>query len=88
LAVGIFGQAALGAPVDGLFYGGGFGQLGIQSLGVVACLAFTAIAMLIVFKAIDSVIGLRVSRETELRGLDLDEHGMESYGGFQIFTME
>ncbi len=60
----------------------------IQSLGLVACLGFTAIAMLIVFKAIDAVIGLRVSRETELRGLDLDEHGMESYGGFQIFTTE
>ncbi len=88
LAVGIFGQAALGAPIDGLFYGGGFGQLGIQSLGLVACLGFTAIAMLIVFKAIDAVIGLRVSRETEIRGLDLDEHGMESYGGFQIFTTE
>ena len=46
------------------------------------------LAMLIVFKAIDAVIGLRVSRETELRGLDLDEHGMESYSGFQIFTTE
>jgi Amt family ammonium transporter len=44
--------------------------------------------MFVVFKAIDSVLGLRVSRETELRGLDLDEHGIESYGGFQIFTAE
>jgi Amt family ammonium transporter len=88
LAVGLFGQAALGAPSDGLFYGGGFGQLGTQSLGVVACLGFTAVAMFVVFKAIDAVIGLRVPRETELRGLDLDEHGMESYGGFQIFTTE
>ena len=88
LAVGLFGQAALGAPSDGLFYGGGFGQLGTQSLGLVACLGFTAIAMFVVFKAIDAVIGLRVPRETELRGLDLDEHGMESYGGFQIFTTD
>jgi Amt family ammonium transporter len=88
LAVGVFGQAALGAPSDGLFYGGGFGQLGVQALGVIACVGFTAIAMGIVFKAIDAVIGLRVTRETELRGLDLDEHGMESYGGFQIFTTE
>lgn len=88
LAVGLFGQQALGAPLDGLFYGGGFGQLGVQSLGAVACVAFTAIAMGLIFKAIDSVIGLRVERETELRGLDLDEHGMESYGGFQIFTTE
>ena len=88
LAVGIFGQAGFGAPSDGLFFGGGFGQLGIQTLGVSACLAFTAIAMFIVFKGIQAVAGLRVSRETELRGLDLDEHGLESYSGFQIFTTE
>jgi Amt family ammonium transporter len=88
LAVGLFGLAALGAPADGLFYGGGFGQLGIQFLGVAACLAFTAVAMWIVFKAIDSVVGLRVSHETELRGLDIDEHGLESYSGFQIFLTE
>jgi Amt family ammonium transporter len=88
LAVGLFGQVSLGAPSDGLFLGGGFGQLGTQSLGVVACLGFTGVAMLVVFKAVDAVVGLRVSRETELRGLDHDEHGMESYGGFQIFTTE
>jgi Amt family ammonium transporter len=88
LAVGIFGQAALGAPNNGLFYGGGFGQLGTQLLGVVACLGFVAVTIGIVFKAIDAVLGLRVTRETELRGLDLDEHGMDSYSGFQIFTTE
>ena len=44
--------------------------------------------MWVVFKAIDSVIGLRVSQETELRGLDIDEHGLESYAGFQIFTTD
>jgi Amt family ammonium transporter len=79
LAVGLFGQQTLGSPSDGLFLGGGFGQLGTQGLGVVACLGFAGLAMLLVFKAIDAVIGLRVPRETELRGLDHDEHGMESY---------
>ncbi len=88
IAVGLFGQAALGAPSDGLFFGGGFGQLGIQCLGVVACLGFTGIAMWVVFKLIDLTIGLRVPHETELRGLDIDEHGMESYAGFQIFITE
>jgi Amt family ammonium transporter len=88
LAVGLFGLASLGAPSDGLFYGGGFGQLGVQFLGVSACLAFTAVSMWIIFKAIDSVVGLRVSHETELRGLDIDEHGLESYSGFQIFLTE
>lgn len=88
IAVGLFGQAVLGSPANGLFYGGGFGQLGIQCLGVLACLSFTGIAMWVVFKVIDVTIGLRVSHETELRGLDIDEHGMESYAGFQIFITE
>ena len=88
LAVGLFGQEALSAPANGLFYGGGIGQLGVQALGVLACLGFTAVVMWGVFKAIAVTIGLRVSHETELRGLDLDEHGLESYSGFQIFTTD
>ena len=40
------------------------------------------------FKLIDKTIGLRVSRDEELKGLDIGEHGMESYSGFQIFTTE
>ena len=88
IAVGLFGLESLGAPTNGLFFGGGFLQLGIQTLGVIACLGFTAISMWAVFLAIKATIGLRVSRETEIKGLDLDEHGMESYSGFQIFTTE
>jgi Amt family ammonium transporter len=42
----------------------------------------------VVFKLLDFTIGLRVSREEELRGLDIGEHGMESYSGFQIFANE
>jgi Amt family ammonium transporter len=88
LAVGLFGQAALGAPQNGLFLGGGVSQLGVQALGVAACVGFTALAMFIVFKLIDMTVKLRVSEETELRGLDGDEHGLESYSGFQIFTTD
>jgi Amt family ammonium transporter len=44
--------------------------------------------MYLVFKFIDLVVGLRVSREEEIRGLDSSEHGMESYSGFQIFISE
>jgi Amt family ammonium transporter len=88
LAVGLFGQASFGAPQDGLFYGGGVGQLGVQCLGIIACLGFTAVAMWLIFRAIKATVGLRVSRDTELKGLDLEEHGMESYSGFQIFTTE
>ncbi|MFC1703192.1 ammonium transporter [Candidatus Omnitrophota bacterium] len=88
LAVGLFGKEALGLANNGLFYGGGFTQLGIQLLGVSATIVFILIAMGIVFKLIKSTVGLRVSREEELRGLDIGEHGMESYSGFQIFTTE
>jgi Amt family ammonium transporter len=88
LAVGLFAQEILGAPADGLFYGGGLAPLGIQILGIIACLGFVVIAMAGVFKVIDLSIGLRVSEEAELRGLDVREHGMESYSGFQIFINE
>jgi len=88
LAVGLWGQAALGSPADGLFYGGGFGQLGIQALGIVACLSFVGVAMWVVFRAIDATFGLRVEHLEELRGLDSHEHGLESYSGFQIFIAD
>jgi Amt family ammonium transporter len=88
LAVGFFGQSSLGLEVDGLLFGGGFTQLGIQALGTFATAIFVIIAMYLVFKFIDLVVGLRVSREEEIRGLDSSEHGMESYSGFQIFISE
>ncbi|MFQ5708169.1 MAG: ammonium transporter [bacterium] len=88
LAVGLFGQKLLGAPSNGLFYGGGFAQLGIQGLGVVSVVAFVIASMWLVFKTIDALVGLRVSEVEELRGLDIGEHGMESYSGFQIFITE
>ena len=88
LAIGIFGQKALGVASDGLLYGGGLHQLGVQAIGATATVVFIVIAMSIVFKLIDKTIGLRVSREEELKGLDIGEHGMESYAGFQVFTTE
>jgi ammonium transporter, Amt family len=84
LAVGIFGKASLGLANDGLIYGGGLSQLGIQFTGVLAVLSFVAVSMGIVFKLIDVTIGLRVTREEEFRGLDIGEHGLESYASFQI----
>ncbi|HXV29509.1 MAG TPA: hypothetical protein VD840_04170, partial [Sinorhizobium sp.] len=88
LAVGLFGQAALGANADGLFHGGGLAPLAVQAAGSVSCIAFVIVSMAVVFKAIDLAFGLRVSREAELRGLDVREHGMESYSGFQVFITE
>ena len=86
LAVGIFGKESLGLAHEGLIYSGNPTQLGIQLVGSVATVAFVVISMGIVFKLIDATIGLRVSREEELRGLDIGEHGMEAYAGFQVFT--
>lgn len=88
LAIGLFGQKALGVANNGLFLGGGTTQLMIQALGVFSVALFVAITMTIVFKIIDLVIGLRVTREEELKGLDIGEHGIESYGGFQVFITE
>jgi ammonia channel protein AmtB len=84
LAVGVFGQEALGLTHQGLIYGGGPIQLGIQILGSLATVVFIIVSMGMVFKLIDLTIGLRVSREKEYRGLDIGEHGMQSYSGFQI----
>ena len=86
LAVGIFGHKALGLARDGLLHGGGFAQLGVQALGILTVVLFVSGVMFIVFKSIDKIVGLRVSREDELKGLDISQHGMEAYSGFEIFT--
>ncbi len=88
LAVGLFGHRSLGLAHEGLFHGGGLTQLGIQALGVAACTLFVFVSMSAVFYFIHSTFGLRVSRDEELRGLDIDEHGMEAYSGFQVFTTQ
>ena len=86
LAVGLWGQESFGLARNGLFHGGGIAQLGVQALGAVTVAAFVMTSMGLVFLAIKHTMGLRVSADEELRGLDLGEHGMESYAGFQIFT--
>ncbi len=88
LAVGIWGQQALGLTRNGLLHGGGLAQLGVQALGVLAVCAFAITSMGLVFLAIKKTVGLRVSRDEELRGLDIGEHGMEAYAGFQIFSTQ
>ena len=85
LCVGIFGKEALGVANNGFIYGGNPTQLGIQMVGSFATVTFVLVTMGLIFKMIDVTVGLRVSRTEELRGLDIGEHGMESYSGFQIF---
>ncbi|NLL78521.1 MAG: ammonium transporter [Clostridiales bacterium] len=85
-ACGMFGTLAVGFfdYKTGLFYGGGFYQLGIQALGVVCVAAWTVVTMLILFTVLKKTIGIRVSREEEVSGLDTTEHGLESaYPDFQ-----
>ena len=78
----------------GLFYGGGFQFLGTQALGVVSVFAWVGVTMTIVFLVIKKTVGLRASREEEIRGLDITEHGIESsYADFmpvppQVLTGE
>lgn len=86
LCIGIFGKSSLGLANDGFIYSGNPTQLGIQMVGSFSTLVFVVIMMGIIFKVIDLTVGLRVSREEELRGLDIGEHGMEAYSGFQVFS--
>lgn len=85
LAVGLFANTD---DITGLFYGGGFSQLGIQALGVLAVFAWAVGTGLVLFFVIKKTIGLRVSETEELQGLDIGEHGSEAYAGFQIFSTQ
>ena len=95
LAVGLFANPIVpggdGSPTGlaGLFYGGGFTQVGIQIVGVVAIAAWTVVTMYAVFMVIRKVNGLRVKPEDEIMGLDLPEHGLvSSYAGFVMAPPE
>lgn len=89
IATGLF--ATTNAPestISGLFYGGGFQQLGIQFVGVISVFAWTAVTMTLIFKLIDLTIGLRVTEDEEIVGLDIKEHGLASaYAGFSIMDI-
>ncbi len=97
LAVGLFATDtaptyaladSAGNPMLGLFYGGGFKLLGIQTLGMLATAAWTAVTIFITFTIIKKIFGLRVTEEEELTGLDITEHGLASaYSGFSIMDV-
>lgn len=77
---GIFGTVAVGFfdYKDGLFYGGGLHHLGIQLLGLGCIVAWVAVTMFLVFFVLKKTIGLRVTAQEEIEGLDSTEHGLES----------
>jgi len=82
LAVGLF------AVDGGLFYGGGLSLFGVQAIGVLAAFVWAFGLGYLMFTIIKKTVGLRVSENEELRGLDIGEHGMEAYYGFQVFTTQ
>ena len=82
---GAFGTIVTGlfATKDGLFYGAGSSFLMTQIIGVVTVAIYVAVAMTIIFGVLDKLIGLRVSEAEEIKGLDMEEHGLlSSYADF------
>ncbi|HWK23852.1 MAG TPA: ammonium transporter [Ureibacillus sp.] len=91
LSNGLFALPALSTDIDwgkaGLFYGGGWEQLGVQALGVVASGAYAFVVAFVLLKIMDKVMGgLRVTEEEEIMGLDISEHG--SYGYPEHMALE
>ncbi|HVM09475.1 MAG TPA: ammonium transporter [Acidimicrobiales bacterium] len=80
LCVGLFATETTDFWKAGLFYGGGADQLIAQAIGVVSVGAFVAVTAGLLFLGIKATIGLRVSEEEELQGLDVLEHGAAGYG--------
>ena len=89
LATGLFAtKTAPGSELNGLFYGGGFGLLKIQIIGIVCVCAWTAVTISLTFTIIKATIGLRVTEEEEIIGLDGPEHGLTSaYAGFSMMDI-
>jgi Amt family ammonium transporter len=90
LSVGFFAESEYASlagfdDINGLLFGGGSRLLLIQLTGAFSTIAWTFGLMFALFIIMKKTVGLRVSRDEELKGLDIEEHGMEAYGGFQIF---
>lgn len=91
ISIGLFGDRAIDLPYwskttaihNGLFYGGGFHQLWVQIVGVLCVFGFVFGAAMLMFAVLKYTIGLRVSDEEQIEGMDLGEHDMSSYPDFQ-----
>ena len=87
ILTGLFATGS--TTMKGVFYGGGFKFFGIQVLGVLATIAWTAVIIAVVFLLIKKTIGLRASTEDEIIGMDRSEHGLlTAYSGFAILPEE
>ena len=78
LAVGLLANPAAPAGLEGLFYTGNPRLFGVQLLGIVCIIAWTAVCMTVTFIVLKKTVGLRASAEEEIKGLDLTEHGLPS----------
>ena len=79
LLIGLFATASAPAGVDGLLYGGGFDQLWRQAVGAFAVLAYSGIVTLIIAFLVKVTVGLRISDEDEVTGIDETEHAESGY---------
>ncbi len=92
LVCGVFGTICVGlfakegvttlSSRSGLFYGGGFGLLGVQLLGIIVVGIFVFATSSLVWYALKKTVGIRVSAEEEMAGLDIGEHGNRAYPDF------
>lgn len=97
LACGVFGTICVGifskegvtslSTKNGLLYGGGFQLLGVQIVGIIAVGSFVFVSSLLVWYLIKKTIGIRVSAEEEIAGLDIGEHGNIAYPDFALATI-
>jgi ammonium transporter, Amt family len=80
LSIGLFGASAVNSlGLDGIFYGGGTDLLVKQALGVGVVFAYSFVATLAIGYAIEKSIGFRVSKDSEVEGIDLNEHAETAY---------
>jgi len=86
ICVGLFAQEGVTSlsSVNGLFYGGGFSLLGAELIGIIAVGAFVFISSALVWYLLKKIVGIRVSLEEEIQGLDIGEHGNSAYPDFAI----
>lgn len=92
LVCGVLGTLFVGVFANGVVVGAGDAaytiSLGVQLLGIVSYAAVCFPLAFLIFLALKLTVGIRVSEEEERKGLDIGEHGMEAYSGFQIFTTQ
>ena len=79
LLIGLFATGGVGQTAKGLFYGGGFAQLGKQAVGVTCVLLYSLVVSAILAKVIDLVMGFRVAEDDEVAGIDQTEHAESGY---------